>query len=260
VRDTERSVEVTAHTGSRKSRSGPLVAVTPDIETAPSGRLVETCPLAYFDAIQHAGAIPVVPAPIPELAAAHARLFDAFVFTGGNDPAMEDFGKPTHPAATLVHPRRQQYELALLNALRDLEPRRPVLGICLGMQMMTLHAGGDINQHLPDTLPTHSQHKNAVHPVLAAHETTPRWLPALTPLLPAELRSALTVQSNHHQAVSDPGTLLVLARSDDGVIEGVGDPGRPFYLGVQWHPERTKSADLGAGVFEALVRAVAGPR
>ncbi len=275
--------------GIRPGSPRPCVGVTPDLEISPSGRLVVSCAAAYLDAVHAAGADPVVLAPIPELAASHAEQFDAFVFTGGNDPAMEVFGKATHPAATLVHPRRQQYELTLLNALRDLAPERPVLGICLGMQMMSLHAGGDLDQHLPDTLPSHARHKNATHPVLAAHGSARRLLPALslqpegphissrgsgesampipgrcapvTSLPEAVLvvpecePRAFEVQSNHHQAVRDSGALLVLARSDDGVIEAVGDPNRPFYLGVQWHPERTGAPTLGQQLFDSLVAA-----
>lgn len=229
----------------------PCVAVTPDLQFLPSGRLAAQCAAAYLDCVHAAGGNPIVLSPVPELAAEHARSFDAFIFTGGNDPAMEAFGKTTHPAATLLHPRRQQYELALLRALHDLEPRRPVLGICLGMQLMSLHAGGDLHQHLPDSLPTHAKHKNATHPILSAHASASRWLPALEPAP----TPPVTVQSNHHQAVKHPGSLLILARSDDGVIEAVGDPSRPFYLGVQWHPERTESDALGRCIFDSLIAA-----
>ncbi len=60
--------------------------------------------------------------------------------------------------------------------------------------------------------------------------------------------------SHHRQAVADPGALAILAHSDDGVIEAIGDPDRPFYLGVQWHPERTDDPVLGMDLFRHLVR------
>ena len=62
--------------------------------------------------------------------------------------------------------------------------------------------------------------------------------------------------SSHHQAVTNSGGLEVLALSPDGVIEAVADPVRPFYVGVQWHPERTANSHLGAGIFNALVAAI----
>ena len=49
--------------------------------------------------------------------------------------------------------------------------------------------------------------------------------------------------------------MRVLAQSSDGVIEAVDDPNRSFYLGVQWHPERTTDAHLGQGVIDQIVEA-----
>jgi putative glutamine amidotransferase len=49
--------------------------------------------------------------------------------------------------------------------------------------------------------------------------------------------------------------LEIIARSDDGVVEGVVDPARRFYLGVQWHPERTEAEETGLGVIRSLVEA-----
>ena len=66
--------------------------------------------------------------------------------------------------------------------------------------------------------------------------------------------------SSHHQAVRETGRLRVVAVADDGVIEAIDDPGRRFYLGVQWHPERTGDVSLGAGVFARLVEAARGGR
>ena len=65
-----------------------------------------------------------------------------------------------------------------------------------------------------------------------------------------------TVHSRHRQAISDPGSLEVLATSPDGLIEAVGDQRRPFYIGVQWHPERTQCAPLGSDLFKQLIASI----
>ena len=62
-----------------------------------------------------------------------------------------------------------------------------------------------------------------------------------------------SVASHHHQAVSDAGRLTVLARDGDGTVEAVADPSRPYYVGVQWHPERTAEARLGQAVFDEFI-------
>ena len=63
------------------------------------------------------------------------------------------------------------------------------------------------------------------------------------------------IHSHHRQAVTDSGSLAVVARAPDGVIEAVRDEQRQFYLGVQWHPERTADAGLGIALFRSMVEA-----
>lgn len=202
---------------------------------------------AYTLAVQNAGGVPILlPPPGPEhLRDSLARYLDlcrGFVLTGGDDPATESYGEPTHPAATLVHPDRQRFEEALLDALRADPPcPAPVLGICLGMQMMALRAGGALHQHLPEVLASAADHAaDHLHPIAPE---------------PGAPIAAGTVPSWHHQAVRDPGRLRIIARAPDGVIEAIDDPSRTFYLGVQWHPERTSHDPLGAAIFRSLVRA-----
>jgi putative glutamine amidotransferase len=166
-------------------------------------------------------------------------MCDALVLTGGDDPLTEPFGAPTHPEACRVDPARQAYELAVLHAFEN-HPEKPVLGVCLGMQYMALVAGGELDQHLPETTPTHADHaSDRVHPIVPE---------------PGEQLPAGEITSNHHQAVRDPGALTVVARAHDGVIEAVRDSSRRFCFGVQWHPERSDHAGLGQAIFDELVR------
>lgn len=221
----------------------PLIGITADLVERSPGTWSISLAESYADHVARAGAIPVVLPPIPDLVPAHAAAVDGVVFTGGSDPDMTQWGVPVHPRASLMHPTRQRYETLLLAYLREQTPDVPVLGICLGMQLMCLDAGGTINQHLPESCPTAHRHRAAVHPV-SPEQDAPAWLP------PGE------VASNHHQGVVDPGhELRIAARGDDGVIEAVLSRARPFYVGVQWHPERTADPRLGLGVFKALVRA-----
>ena len=61
------------------------------------------------------------------------------------------------------------------------------------------------------------------------------------------------INSMHHQAIDMVAdTLSVVAHSTDGVIEGIEDPGHPFFVGVQWHPE---FLDSHTGLFEGLISA-----
>lgn len=232
----------------------PVIGITADVQVreplGPQGQALRAVTaMTYVEAVRDAGGLPVILAPIPELAAEHVAMCAGMVLTGGADPRMEPFGGVTHAKAECMHPVRQAYEQALLAAL-DREAGRPVLGVCLGMQLMALQAGGDLDQHLPEVKPaTAERHRgDAVHPVIPT---------AVAPGRAGALGEG-EVTSNHHQAVKRPGRLRVIAKSDDGVIEAIDDPERAFYLGVQWHPERTSYPPLGLDLFRRLVRAAGG--
>jgi putative glutamine amidotransferase len=218
-----------AHPG-RSSRR-PLIGVTMDL-VDDQARLRRP----YLRAIEAAGGIGVPIAPVPGTGAAILERLDGLILSGGDDPDTTVFGEPVHPKATLVAPDRQTFELELLDLAERTHPELPVLGICLGMQLMGLHAGGRLDQHLPDSLASADRHWNGV-----THEISGR----LTGV----------VHSHHRQALIEPGGFEVISTAPDGVIEAIEAPGRRFRVGVQWHPERTDDPAVGAAIFEALVRA-----
>jgi putative glutamine amidotransferase len=218
----------------------PRIGITADVARDANGRARHQMNGTYVDAVLAAGGLPVV---LPAVEGVRAELLgavDGVLMTGGDDIDVRPFGIELHPEARIMDPQRQAAEFALLRAL-DAMPRMPVLGICLGMQLMGVHRGARLVQHLGDSLPDADRHRgDRVHAVTTAVGSGP-------------------VASSHHQALADGGTLEVIGTSDDGVIEAVRDPQRPFFLGVQWHPERTADASMGVGIVRMLVeRASAG--
>ena len=211
----------------------PLIGITADL-VGDNARNRRT----YIDMVAAAGGVPVL---LPTIAALREEMLDrvdGVVITGGDDIDVSKFGIPLHPKAECMAAERQEAEFALLRAL-DARPDKPVLGICLGMQMMGVHRGNPLIQHLGDVLPDADRHRNdAIHPVEAER---------------GSLLKSGAVRSWHHQAISEAKGFDIIARSDDGVIEGIIDPKRRFYLGVQWHPERTEATETGLGVVQTLV-------
>jgi putative glutamine amidotransferase len=184
----------------------------------------------YSQRVTEAGGVPVHLPQESGLVGAYASRLDGFIFTGGNDPDTRPFGQPLHEMARLIAPERQTFEIALLNELAENHREKPVLGVCLGMQMMALHAGGKLDQYLPEVLDTAQQHTDdKLHNVDVVASC--KWVELM-------LCDEPLVCSYHRQAVCDAGNMRVVAKSPDGVIEAIDDPSRHFYLGLQWHPER----------------------
>ncbi len=225
---------------------GPMVGITTDVvEHANGERVFAYRP--YVEAVVRAGGVPVLLPPVVEGVGAFVERLDGFVLTGGDDPCTEPFGEPTHAKVTRVHADRQAFETQLLEELERVRPEVPVLGVCLGMQMMALVAGGKLEQYMPETCATHEAHWGHEHTVEPVGGVEGKDIGGLA------LRGI--VHSKHKQAVADAGALTVIASAPDGVVEAVCDPVRRFYVGVQWHPERTADAAVGQGVFDALVGA-----
>jgi len=208
--------------------------------------------LRYSTAIERAGGLPFV-VPYPASAGSEAdelgellEHVDGLLFSGGDDFDTARLGLgPTHPEAKPVPSRKQDFDLAL--ARRALAGGVPTLGVCYGMQLLSLAEGGTLFQHLPEDRPGAQPHAGGV-------------LHAVTVLASTRLRAllgvpALDVVSRHHQAVASVGPgWIVSAVDSEELIEAVERSEHPFALGVQWHPEL--SSDLAhARLFGGLVEA-----
>ena len=216
--------------------SRPRIGITADIARDEHGRARHQVRATYIDAVIAAGGLPIILPADANLRAELIAAVDGVIIIGGDDVDTRPLGIPLHPQAKVMDAARQTADFALLKQL-DATPEMPVLGICLGMQLMGIHHGAELIQHLGDQLPDSDRHRNDYqHMVTSA------------------LGDGL-VASSHHQALGSAAHLEVIGVSDDGVIEAIRDAARPFYVGVQWHPERTEDKTMGLGVIRRLVDA-----
>lgn len=199
----------------------------------------------YVLAIERAGGLPLIVPMLEtdEAADAFADLLDGLVVTGG--PAVTDGLVGTLPdEIDETAEARLASDKRVLNAFRA--ARRPVLGICYGMQLGNALAGGtlyaDVQAQLAGAA-AHSQKRGGTD-----HGVTFEPGSHLHRVL---ARATVSVNTRHLQAIETPGRgLRVAARAPDGVIEAVESEDGSF-LGVQWHPERMD--DAMAPLFRHLV-------
>lgn len=214
----------------------PRIGITADVARDEHGRARHQVRATYIDAVIAAGGLPIILPADASLRAELVSVVDGVIIIGGDDVDTRFLGIPLHPQAKVMDAARQAADFALLKQL-DATPKTPVLGICLGMQLMGVHHGAELIQHLGDQLPDSDRHRNDYQ-----HMVT------------SSLGDGL-VASSHHQALGSAAHLEVIGVSDDGVIEAIRDPSKPFYVGVQWHPERTEDKTMGLGVIRRLIDA-----
>lgn len=218
---------------------------------------------AYSQSVALAGGAPVlIPLELGERAwRSIYRRLDGLLLPGGVDVDPVHYGQARQPELGEVNDALDEAELLLTRwALGD---DRPLLGICRGIQLLNVAAGGSLYQDLPTQLPGVLQHRFSAPEYPRDHLGHPVQVRADSRLAEA-LGSAkglggfeMQVNSRHHQAIKDvaPG-FVVTARAPDGVIEGIERPDARFCIGVQWHPESMAASDPQMlALFEAFVRA-----
>ncbi|MGW1196985.1 gamma-glutamyl-gamma-aminobutyrate hydrolase family protein [Streptomyces sp. NPDC002536] len=203
-------------------------------------------PDAYPQYVRRGGGlVAMLPPDDPAAAAPLLRRLDGLVLAGGEDLDPALYGERPHARAGAPVPERDRWELALLEAA--LEQGVPVLGICRGMQLMNVHAGGTLCQHLPDEV-GHEGH----NPVVGAFRDHAVTVVPGTRTASLVEPGAVAVATHHHQGVARLGEGLVAsAFAEDGTVEAVEFAGTTFAVGVQWHPEVGDEFGLVRGVVEA---------
>lgn len=217
----------------------------------------ENCsaPAAYVTSVRSAGGIPFLLPPCPKHDIKRlVALCDAFLFIGGPDLDAAYYGLPNHPEMHLLGKALEDFYLSLAHAVIRLTAK-PVLGICLGHQVINVAMGGTLFRHIPDDIQGCLEHRRMTPGVETYHNVN---LPKGSPLRRILRCTSLRCNSSHHQAVDSPGIgLKIAACADDGVIEAVCSTDFPnhFIFGIQWHPERIYDQPPHDAIFRAFVSA-----
>jgi len=244
----------------------PLILISPSTQK----RGVEFADLSislsnkYSRAVASAGGLPWIAPAIPSksLVAASVARADGVMLTGGDDLQPELYTKELSPTLRKTvsepEPERDLFELMLVEEV--FRQRKPLFAICRGHQLVNVAFGGTLVVDIQTQIPGAFNHSCTDRKCSVVHDAELERGSLLAQIVGGK---KLGVNSSHHQAlakVAEP--FAVTARSSDGVIEAMelktGAASLPFFLAVQFHPERLCERHTGhAKLFKRFVRASA---
>lgn len=227
-------------------------AVAPVIGITTYGRN-EDCefhlPDAYVDAIQKAGGVPVLLPPKRTNLKRILDIVDGVVFSGGGDIDPSLYNGEPHPTIHSLDSERDAFEFALAKQL--LTTDIPTLGICRGLQMLSIASGATLIAHIPDDSKAIDHRLD--HPRCPIHHEVQ--VQRGSRLFDVIKDSTVSVASWHHQAVKAvPSGWKITAEAADGIIEALEYSNHPWMVAVQWHPELSPDNPAHCQLFKALIR------
>jgi len=169
------------------------------------------------------------------------EAIDGLLLSGGVDVAPEFYQESVLDKRSVGEIPRSRFEIELLKNTH--ESKKPVMGICRGIQLINVAFGGTLYQDLflQRQLGNHELKEGQPPPFHQVH------LEPNSRLHKIIGKSTILVNSSHHQAVKDLATgFSITATSEDGIIEGIEFNDSAFIIGVQWHPERLENQEADA--------------
>jgi putative glutamine amidotransferase len=186
---------------------------------------------AYIKAIEENGGTAIV-IPITSNQSViedYVSRLDGLVLTGGKDIPPAVYGQRPHPSVKVITDEQYKIEDKLIKLW--LAGKKPILGVCLGMQFANVALGGMLIQDIPSQITNSVKHRGdgVYHNIKIEPDSR------LAKILGKTNENVLSI---HHQAVDKLGKKLkIVARSDDGVIEAIECADCDYGIFVQWHPE-----------------------
>ncbi len=205
----------------------PLILLTGGTGAAANGTPTWALNQNYAENIKRVGGLPIL-AVNNDCAEEYADLADGLLLSGGKDVATDLYGQEQKYDFVITDPQRDDLEWKLIKAFID--RKKPIFGICRGIQVLNVYFGGTLYQDIPDQLGGNHA-KGVCHPVTLKKDS----------ILGGLFGESMEINSYHHQALDALGNGLVATAWSDSnghtIVEAIEHESLPIWS-VQWHPER----------------------
>ncbi len=210
----------------------------------------------YIKSVELSGGCPVIIPIVDNIDTIwdFVKTLDGIIFTGGSDIDPCYFNETPVSGLGTVNPLRDQHEIELCRRILN-QTKIPVLGICKGLQLINVVAGGTLYQDLKTQKLDSFCHSLSNFPrYYSSHKVKIKENSRLRNIFKTD---SLGVNSFHHQAVKDLGeNFTATMESEDGVIEGIEMESDRFVVAVQWHPEAMVEKDNSyLNLFTSFIKA-----
>ena len=205
----------------------------------------------YVQGILDAGGIPVL-IPVTENledCKAYLDMVDGLLIPGGEDVAPEFYGEDPVPQVNYINRTKDLFDMELIRLAQ--EQKKPIFGICRGLQVLNVALGGSLYQDIPSQLPKAICHlQSSDLRFVGTHKVTLEPQSMIGQVLGAEVMA----NSYHHQCVKQLAEpLRCVGKTSDGVVEAVETEDGSIFA-VQWHPEEMyREEPVFAGLFRKLI-------
>ncbi len=200
----------------------------------------------YVSTLSDAGAVPFIIPLLDNMMTLRAIYdeLDGVFLCGGVDMDPSSYGEPRHYLCGATDSDRDATEMQLVRWA--IQEKKPVFGVCRGVQVINVACGGTLLQDLASEVPNSRKHdyfpmQGRFERNLLTHSISVDEASHLGRLLGVR---SIKVNSMHHQAIDRVGNgLVATAWADDGIVEALESTNHHYMLGVQWHPEELATTD-----------------
>jgi putative glutamine amidotransferase len=206
-------------------------------------------PDAYVKAIQRNGGTPIVIPPLHDVD--YIQIYDitdGIIFSGGPDVDPLLYGEEPLPKQGRIEPMRDDFEFKLANLA--LTGKKPVFGICRGLQVLNIAAGGTLIQDIESQVEKPLKRRQDAKGWYGTHHV---FLKQGSLIYEIFGKDKVVTNTFHHQACKDPAKgFKETGWTSDKVIEVLEISSEPWKLCVQWHPELMDNEDMNK-LFKSFV-------